>query len=206
MIKNIIFDLGGVLLKLDKNACIKAYNDLGYSGFDKVLSEFHQSGFFLEFEKGIISESEFRAIIRQHCTEGVTDLQIDDAMGSFLVEIPIEKLNYIASLKHNYRLFILSNTNPIAMKYVAPMFSLNGLSISSYFEDVFLSYQIKYAKPDDQVYKYVLNKLSLKPSETLFIDDAQVNLDVAANLGIHTLLIDVNSDFRADIANKLLVL
>ncbi len=203
MIKNIIFDLGGVLLKLDKNACIKAYNDLGYSGFDKVLSEFHQSGFFLEFEKGKISSEEFRDLIRVHCREGVSDEQIDDAMGSFLIEIPKEKLDFIIELRKRFKIYILSNTNPIAMKYVQPMFKKYGLTVNDYFDDLFLSYEMKMAKPDILVFKYVLDRLSINPEETLFIDDAVSNLEAASTLGIKTLFIDNNSDFCSEIDNSI---
>lgn len=203
MYRNIIFDLGGVLLKLDKTACIRAYNDLGYSGFDKVLSEFHQSGFFLEFEKGNISTEKFRELIRENCRPDVTDIQIDDAMSSFLIEIPKVKLDYILELKQNFNTYILSNTNPVAMKYVLPMFTIDGLTINDYFDELFLSYKLNLAKPDPEVFKYVINKLHLNPSETLFIDDAQSNLDTAETLGINTLFIDINSDFISEIQNKL---
>lgn len=203
MYKYIIFDLGGVLLKLDKTACIKAYNDLGYSGFDKVLSEFHQSGFFLDYEKGIISSEKFRELIRAHCRPEVTDLQIDEAMSSFLIEIPADKLNYIANLRKKYKTAILSNTNPIAMKYVLPMFNINGCTIDDYFDDLFFSYKMKLAKPDSDVYKHVISKLGANPQEMLFIDDSQCNLDAASALGIQTLFIDGSIDFIAEIDKKI---
>jgi putative hydrolase of the HAD superfamily len=203
MIKKLIFDLGGVLLKLDRDACIKSYNNLGYLGFDEVLSEFHQSGFFLDYEKGIIDTEEFRSEIKKHCSEWVKDEHIDNAMGDFLIEIPQYKLDFIKELRQEYKIYMLSNTNPIAMKYVMPMFGKEEGAVYKYFDELFLSYRMKMAKPDPKVYRYVLEKLSAEPSEILFIDDAISNLEAAARFGINTLLIDNGSDFVADITKAL---
>ena len=203
MIRNIIFDLGGVLLKLDRDACIKAYNDLGYNGFDKVLSEFHQSGFFMDYEKGLISSEEFRILIKEHCEKGTSDESIDMAMGSFLIGIPVEKIRYIYKLRERFRTYVLSNTNPVAMDYVRPMFNVDGLDMEDFFDKIYLSYKMKLAKPDPEVYKYVLNDSGLTPGETLFIDDSPINLKAAEEFGIKTLLIDSESDFENEIENAL---
>ncbi|PKP00542.1 MAG: HAD family phosphatase [Bacteroidetes bacterium HGW-Bacteroidetes-8] len=192
MIKNIVFDLGGVLVGLNRGACEEAFRQIGFNDFGKILNEYVQGGFFLEYEKGEISTEEFIDIIRSYIDpqmrESVTNTQIVDAMGAFLEDIPGYKLDYLIELNKRYRLFMLSNTNPIAIEIVRPLFLTRGIPIESYFEELFLSYQMKMAKPDDVIFENVIKSAGLDASQTLFVDDSPLNIETAKRLGFKTLL------------------
>jgi len=203
MIKNIIFDLGGVIVKLDKNACIESFRKLGFEDFGNILNEFVQKGPFLDFELGLLTEDGFRSFIRQNIKNDVTDSEIDKAMSDFLVEIPAKKLETIMKLKSNYNVFLLSNTNPIAIKAVKPFFESSGMTMNDYFHRMFLSYQMKMAKPDVEIFAKVLEDASLKADETLFIDDGPANLYSASLLGYKTLLATQESDLETEIRSVL---
>jgi len=203
MIKNIIFDLGGVIVRLDKNACIESFRKLGFEDFGRILNEFVQKGPFLDFEMGLITDDEFRAFIRQNITKDVTDSDIDKAMSDFLVEIPVNKLGTILKLKNSYNVFLLSNTNPIAIKAVKPFFETGGMTMEDYFHRMFLSYQMKLAKPDVEIFAKVLDVASIKAEETLFIDDGPANLYSASLLGYKTLLATQESDLETEIRSVL---
>ncbi|MPN15795.1 D-ribitol-5-phosphate phosphatase [bioreactor metagenome] len=201
-IKNIVFDLGGVLLKLDRNACVEAFTNIGFETFGEILNEYVQDGFFLDFEKGKFDSAEFRDRCRKHINQPVTDEMIDSAMKAFLIEIPKERLDYIKSLKGNYNVYMLSNTNPIAFKIVEGYFEDLGYSIQDCFDKLYLSYQMKSAKPDAAIFKMMLSELG-SPQSVLFIDDSQANLEAARQLGINTLMIDQQSEFEKEIDLKL---
>ncbi|OFY45123.1 MAG: hypothetical protein A2X18_14430 [Bacteroidetes bacterium GWF2_40_14] len=203
MIKNIIFDLGGVIVRLDKNACIESFRKLGFDDFGRILNEFVQKGPFLDFELGLITEDEFRSFIRDNIKNKVTDSEIDQAMSDFLVEIPTKKLQTISRLKNRYNIFLLSNTNPIAMKAVKPFFETEGKKMEDYFHRMFLSYQMKMAKPDAGIFAKVLEDASIDANETLFIDDGPANLASASLLGYKTLLATQESDLETAIRNML---
>ena len=203
MIKNIIFDLGGVIVRLDKNACIESFRKLGFEDFGSILNEFVQKGPFLDFEMGLITDDEFRSFIRQNITKDVSDSDIDNAMSDFLVEIPANKLETILKLKSSYNVFLLSNTNPIAIKAVKPFFEAEGMTMDDYFHSMFLSYQMKMAKPDVKIFAKVLDVASIKAEETLFIDDGPANLYSASLLGYKTLLATQESDLETEIRNVL---
>ncbi|MDD2491088.1 MAG: hypothetical protein PHV12_02710, partial [Bacteroidales bacterium] len=126
MIKNIIFDLGGVLVKLDKIRCIEAFKNIGHPDFGRIINEYFQDGFFMDYEKGLIDTDEFRYMVRKDMTLPATDKEIDDAMAAFLPRIPTEKLNALKLFSSRYRLFLLSNTNPTAIETVKPMFLKGG--------------------------------------------------------------------------------
>ncbi|MFA5850189.1 MAG: HAD family phosphatase [Bacteroidales bacterium] len=203
MIKNIIFDLGGVIVRLDKNTCIESFKKLGFEDFGSILNEFVQKGPFLDFELGLLTEDEFRSFIRQNIKNNVTDSDIDNAMSDFLVEIPKNKLDTILRLKSSYNVFLLSNTNPIAIKAVKPFFKSYGMTMEDYFHRMFLSYQMKMAKPDVEIFAKVLEIASIKAQETLFIDDGPANLHSASLLGYKTLLATQESDLETEIRSVL---
>jgi len=92
VIRNIVFDLGGVIITLDRQACVDSFKKLGFKDFDDILNDFVQDGFFLEFEKGAIDAARFREIICDHIGHIVKDYEIDNAMGDFLSDIPVKRV------------------------------------------------------------------------------------------------------------------
>ena len=203
MIKNLIFDLGGVIVELDKQSCVDSFREIGFNDFGRIINEYVQDGFFLDFEKGKINSNEFRESIRKEIKGNVSDEQIDMAMAAFLPGIPKERLDAIYSYKNNYRVFLLSNTNPIAISVVRSMFESSGRKMEDYFEKMFLSYEMKLAKPDEEIFRKVLSDVSITPEETLFIDDSKTNLDSAEKLGIKTALITQQHNLVEDLRSHL---
>ena len=151
MIKNIVFDLGGVIVPLNRVACIRAFNDIvGYKDFGEGVSLYRQIGFFYKFERGLISTRKFRQIIRAHASpikDGqpriVTDREIDYSLNCFLKEIPQDRIDTLLFYRGDYHLYLLSNTNPIGMKYCRKLFQDKGYNIRDIFDRQYLSYKMK---------------------------------------------------------------
>lgn len=199
MIKNIVFDLGGVLVPLNRSACEDAFHAIGFEDFGKILNEYVQGGFFLEYEKGAITTGEFRDILRGYIENKVTNEEIDSAMGSFLEIISEDKLELLISLKGRFRLYMLSNTNEIAMNVVRPFFNKGNLTINDYFDHVFLSYEMRMAKPDSEIFEKMAIDAPFEPTETLFIDDSPANIQTAQELGFKTLLFNRDMDLKTEV-------
>jgi FMN phosphatase YigB (HAD superfamily) len=194
-ITTIIFDLGGVLINLDINQCILNFKLLGLENFEQYLSNFGQSGFFLQFEKGQIGVERFREEIRKLTTYTLSDSQIDDAWCSFLCDIPIEKLEILAELKKKFRLILLSNTNPLHIEISATNeFSKAGKTISDYFDKCYFSYEMGMAKPNAEIFLTLLDNEQVSAKECLFLDDGQKNIVNANKLGFQTYLVKENED------------
>ncbi|EJX10369.1 haloacid dehalogenase-like hydrolase, partial [gut metagenome] len=94
-IKNLIIDFGGVLIDLDRQRCVEHFKKLGLSHVEEMLDIYHQQDFFQNYEKGLISNEEFRNIIRAKVGRPLMDVEIDGAWNSFLVEIPVYKLELL---------------------------------------------------------------------------------------------------------------
>lgn len=195
-IKNIVFDMGGVLIDLDREACVRAFEEIGYSEAATLLDPYLQRGVFLQHEKGEITPVEFREFIKNGIKGGATDEQIDNALNKFLVRLPIEKLRMLRELKKHYRVFMLSNTNPIMLDFIDKnMFSQEGLTVDDYFDYRYLSHEMKVLKPSDEIYLRMAEHGNMKPEETLFIDDSQANVEAARKLGFNVYLAQPEEDY-----------
>lgn len=186
--KNIIFDLGGVIINIDYKLAAKAFEKLGVEHFDALYSQAHQSNLFDLFEKGKISADEFRNEIRTRCNKNLSYQQIDTAWNAMLMDLPEERLQLLASLKKTHRLFLLSNTNAIHMAFINNYLQRTyGISdLSGYFEKLYLSYEVGMRKPDAEIFEFVLSQNKLAPSETLFIEDSIQHIETAKRLSIQT--------------------
>jgi putative hydrolase of the HAD superfamily len=196
-IKALVFDFGGVLINLDKQRCIdNLYRITGYD-FSNMVGNYLQAGFFLKLEKGLVSEQEFYNEVRKYSRFPVADEQIRDAWISFLLDVPIEKKKLLLALHKKYRVYMLSNTNAIHVNYCMPLiFDSGGYSRTDYFDKCYLSNEIHMAKPDREIFEFVLADSGLNASECLFLDDGKVNIEVAASLGFQTYLTAPYEDLR----------
>lgn len=195
-IKNLIVDFGGVLIDLDRQRCIEKFKSLGLPDVEAMLNIYHQQDFFLKYEKGLISSAEFRDTIRRKIGKPVTDVQIDDAWNSFLAGIPVSKLNLLLKLRKHYVVYLLSNTNEIHWQWSCKhAFPYRGFRVEDYFEHIYLSYEMKMAKPDVGIFQKVLDETGILPPETLFIDDSEANCRAAEALGISTYTPQVHEDW-----------
>ena len=185
-IKNIVFDLGGVLIDLDLKSAINGLQKAGFTNVKEQLQAFDREGIFQKFELGEISADEFRASIRENSNVSLTDEEVDSLWNLMLLEIPREKLELILDLRSKYMVYLLSNTNSIHWDYVCKnAFNYRGFRMDDYFEETFLSYEMHLAKPDKAIFETMLNDANLLPEETLFIDDLEANCKAAEEVGIH---------------------
>ena len=186
--KNIIFDLGNVLVKLNPEGCIGAFKAIGMG--ELVDSNPQSEGMKLmgKLGVGMITTEAFCDAARELTGTDVTNEDIIDAANKMLVEIPDYKKERLLQLKKaGYRLFLLSNTIDVHWGYcVEHLFPYQNHGVEDYFEQCFLSQRMHLAKPDARIYKEVIRQANIHPDETLFIDDLKENCEAAEKLGIHT--------------------
>ena len=206
MIKNLIFDLGGVLVTLDRDKCLKNFSrNLGFDNFGDYLNPYAQKGFFAKFENGDIDSDEFRNIVKGYCKkENVKDEDIDKALDSFLVMVEPYKVELLLKLKEKYNLMLLSNVNPIAWQKCCELFlQAKGVDIEDVFEKLYLSFEMKDSKPGEEIYRKLLEDSGADPSETLFIDDSAANIRTGDSIGLKTLLYDVKGNLEEHVVEAL---
>lgn len=198
-IKNIIFDLGGVIIDLDFNRTRNAFIDLGFAEFDLLYSKSQQDGVFDAFDKGTVTPEEFRDHIRKHIRTEISDAEIDSAWNAMLLNVSAEKLEVLSRLKKTHRTFLLSNTNVIHVKSFSDyLLRIYGFSdFTRHFEKCYYSCDIGMRKPDAEIFEHVLHLHDLNPAETLFIDDSAQHIEGAGKCGIRTMLHTQNAPLPA---------
>lgn len=197
MIKNLLFDLGGVIMDIDRMRCVRAFQNLGFDTVGDYLTDYAQKGPFEALEEGRITAQEFRAELKRLMPEGVTDLAIDDAFQEFLTGIPVARLHELRELRRmGLGIYLLSNTNSIMWNgRILEEFRKEGLHRADYFDGMLPSFEAGVQKPDPRMFERARDLFGLVPSETLFIDDSQTNLDAASALGFKTLHVAPGKEF-----------
>jgi len=226
MIKNIVFDFGGVLLDLRPDRCIAEYKKIGIPEIEQMLSLAHQQGVLDGMERGQYTLEAFCNAMRAAHT-GVfertgkirsmipfmkdgypipapTDRQIVLAFCSMCDGIPAYRLDFVRQLKkEGYRVSALSNTNTIHWDYCLRYFIEAGYDPRELFEYTWLSYEMHLVKPNPEFFKVILDKSGYVPEETLFVDDNKHNCEVAESFGIHTFCPAIRSDWTVQIRHYL---
>jgi glucose-1-phosphatase len=190
-IKNIIFDLGGVIINIRYQNALEALQKLSKSQQAIAFTQQQQSQLFDDYETGRISDQAFRQGLRQHYQIEASDAEIDAAWNSLLLDIPAERIALLEQLGRQHRLFLLSNTNAIHLvrfnQIVTESCSLP--SLDALFEKTYYSHLIGQRKPDASVFEHILQQHQLNRQETLFIDDSIQHIEGARQVGIRTFLL-----------------
>lgn len=186
--KNIIFDLGGVLLDIDFQKSIDAFEKLGLQHFEAMFSQFKADALFEKLETGHISEADFYAAIKERTVMPLTNEEIDQAWNALILQFRTKSLEVLEMLSANYKLYLLSNTNSIHLKFFKKLFTKETGKplLDEYFIKAWYSNEIGLRKPGAQIFEYVLQEENLEAGETLFIDDTWMNIETAKELGFKT--------------------
>ncbi len=196
-IKNIIFDLGGVIITLDQREAVRRFLEIGVETAEELLDPYHQKGIFLELEEGLLSESEFYDELRRITKKNIPDEAIRYGWFGFIKEVPLAKIEMLEELRKKYNLYLLSNTNPIIMNWArSPRFSEKGKSLDEYFDKLFLSYELGMTKPNEKIFELIIKDTGIIPSETLFVDDGPSNIKMGEKFGFKTFQPQNGENFR----------
>ena len=183
--KALIFDMGGVLVDLDPQACRNAFKErLGFDEIDVLLDPCHQKGIIGDMEEGLVSGDEFRDYVVARSRPGTRREDVDEAFNTILVGIEPYKVEMLRSLAEKYDIYMLSNNNPVALKRARQMFEDAGFSMDRDFTRCYISYQMKMIKPSAGFFKAVMKDIGLPPSQMLFIDDSQTNVQASMDAGL----------------------
>lgn len=190
-VKNIIFDLGGVILNINPQLTVDAFHELGWSNFYEADHKALSKELFFNLEKGDFTPETFRARVRERIHAERADEEIDAAWTAMILDIPADRVRYLEELKKSYRIYLLSNTNEIHRIKFHHEFEHNfGYSFYNLFEHNFYSHEMGMRKPDPQIYLKALGEAGLVAEETLFVDDMEENTRAAITTGMNVLHIE----------------
>ncbi len=197
MVRNIIFDLGGVIVTLDPDEALRRLKGLGMEDADRLLDPYTQTGIFGQVEEGKLSAGEFQAELGRMLGREVTFGECRHFWLGYRKELPRRNVDMLLRLRDmGYRLILLSNTNPFMMDWaLSGEFDGRGGSLGDYFDALYLSYRLGVMKPSREFFRKVIEGEGIRPRESLFIDDGPRNVRAAEAMGFNTMCPENGSDW-----------
>ena len=184
-------------MNLDMERCLKTFREeAGFLRIGEILDPCHQKGIISDLEEGLITEDEFIAEVLKECPKGTAADTIRRSFCSLLHSVAPDKVAFLNELKERYELYLLSNNNPITMRYTKDEFARVGLPFETTFKDVFISCDMKMLKPSAEIYREVIRRTGLPAEEILFVDDSMSNIEAARAQGIRSLYYDLKGSLR----------
>lgn len=197
-IKNIVFDLGGVIIDLDRDQAVKRFKAIGVEDADQIIDTYEQKGIFREVEEGKITAEQFCQKLRDHSGKELSFDDVTNAWLGFVVGVAQYKLDFIDQLRKDYKLYMLSNTNPFIQCEWAltDRFTEAGRPVNDYFDKLYFSYEVGITKPDRGIFDFMIADSGMLPAETLFVDDGKSNIVIGEELGFITYMPANKEDWR----------
>jgi len=191
-IKNILFDLGNVLVPIDFQRSINAFIQLGVSNFDISFEKVKNVKVFHDFEIGLISPNEFRNHLRKGVLHSCTDQELDNAWNAIILPFPVEVAKLLDQVAQKYDLYLLSNTNKIHCEYFNNDYKnvSGGKSFADIFKKTYYSHELHQRKPSKEIFLSVLTDSGINANETVFLDDLKENLKAPEELGFQTIWVE----------------
>ena len=164
-IKNIVFDLGGVMIDLDRARCVEEFHKIGFTEIDDLIDSYHPKGFLGRLERGDVTNDDFYDYVRRSAGRDIADDEIRRAFPSFLAGIPRYKLQMVRTQRERgFRTYALSNINDVVFPFVRDvLFTQEGLQLDDYFEKAYLSYEMHELKPSPEIYRKMIEESGMRP-------------------------------------------
>lgn len=190
-IRNIIFDLGGVLLNINYQKTADAFEQLGFHDFNTMYTQYTADEIFSKLETGKMSNQDFYDSLLAKAAQPIRVEDLQTAWNAMLLDFRTESLAKLRQLKQEYNIFLLSNTNDIHWQAFQTIFteSTGEDSLDHHFHKAYYSHQVGLRKPNADIYEFVAADAGLEIAETIFIDDSYNNIEAASALGFQTHLL-----------------
>lgn len=200
MINTIIFDFGDVFVDKNKKAKEDALAKLGLTEWNEELEKLEK-----KLETGKIKEYQFLKGVQKYIPNASVE-EIREAWNAEIGNFPLRRLEFLQKLTDNYRLFLLSNTDPIHIdKFEQDAGASFYSDFYQCFEKVYFSHEIGYRKPEEEAYNYLINNHDIQPKRTLLVDDKKFNTDAAEALGFQVWNLQVGEDDVVDLFEKRII-
>lgn len=198
--KNIIFDLGGVILDINMQKALDGFAALGLPESELRFDVGKAADLMHRYQLGHFTTDEFCRRLAARCNPGTTPEQVAHAWNSICLGIPERKLNAIKALKQRANVYLLSNTNDLHWQYCLDhWFNANGNRCEYFFDKVFLSQEMHLEKPHTEIFEQVIKTIDAgcdaEASDTVFLDDNLDNVNAAKSCGIQAVQITPDFDW-----------
>lgn len=199
----LILDFGGVLYPIDYDGPVRAFERLGFNGFDAYYHQADQHEIFDALETGRCASEGFLDALAKRCVKGTTSAQVEAAWNSILLRMPVSRLDWVTQFGDATRLFLFSNTNALHSQEFERRMEEDGLlsRFRAAFEAIHYSHELGMRKPAVESFLHLCSLHGLDPHRTGFVDDSPHHVEGARRAGMHAM--QFHPDSNGDLPNCL---
>lgn len=196
MIRNIVFDLGNVLISFRPDEYLEK-NNYPVELRRKIISDIFHSSVWLLLDNGNINTEQAISLISEKSSLGRQEIALIFKKRVDIMFPLDNNVRMLPALKEQgFKLYYLSNFPQDVFNVVK-----NKYSLFRYFDGGIISSEVRYSKPDPAIFRILFEKYFLDPSESLYIDDLETNINAAGSLGMKCLFTGGSTDFSKALAN-----
>ena len=204
-IKNIIFDLGGVLFDINYHLTAEAFEKLGVKDFKNIFAKKAQADVIDRLEEGKIGVEELTKELSVICGTTLSQNEVIQAWNAMLFNIPAHRFGLLKELRKKYRIFLYSNINEIheigVHQRLQEKYGIANLE--NHFEKVYYSHLIGIRKPNKEGFIYIVDDQQINANETLFIDDSPQHVEGALKAGLQAVWLDLEKQDIHELVKEL---
>ena len=193
----LLFDLGRVLIDFDHTIAVKKIVKFCDLDEESIYNLFFDSEITDKFEKGLINGEDFFAEVKRLLRARISYKEFVPIWNEIFTPHP-GMLEMIESLNDGYRLYMVSNINKLHFEYLRQRFN----DYLKFFSYMFLSYEIGLRKPDERIYRFIVDYIKAKPQDIVYTDDRIELIDSALNLGIDAFLFESTGSLKAELRKR----
>lgn len=179
MIKVICLDLGKVIVDYDPTIPLASLGRHSALSLPEIMQVLTDKEPLLRFDRGEFSRSDFYEAMCGRLRLNVSTNEFEGLWNSLFLPEPLLSEGFLLSLKRDYRLLMLSNTNEIHFEFI-----WDNYPLVRHFEDRLLSYELGCLKPEPSIYRLAIDRSGVLPQEIFFADDRPENVEAARAAGI----------------------
>lgn len=185
-VEALVFDLGGVLLDVQLQRTLRAFEALDIRGLGAAEVIDGNRACFRDLELGLITQEEFAEAVRRTfpAVAAIPDEQLLEAWNAMLMPFDAQRVELLRELGKRCPVYLLSNTNlPHRIRFRESFRERFGGSFDELFVRCFYSDELHLRKPDPEIYRSVARQIGTPPGKLLFIDDNAANVSAARGEG-----------------------
>lgn len=186
----LLFDLGGVVLEVDFNQVFEHLIKSNSVGIDQIKQGFSMDEAYEQYEKGLITGSEYFAHLRSTLGLTADDASLVSSWNAIFGNEIKPALDAIDKIRNRYPCYAFTNTNAVHQDYWDHAYP----RIRQSFDHMFISSEIGLRKPDAEAFEHILKETSIEAGSMLFFDDTKSNVDGALRAGLQAVHVSSPAD------------
>ncbi len=196
-IEGLLFDLGGVLIDIDFDRALRAWNQWTLLSIEELRQRFSMDEAYERHERGEIEASEYFTHLRTVLELEANDSEISLGWNAIFRSEMVETIDYVQAAKEKLSCYAFTNSNPTHQDFWMSAYP----RIVESFHHIFVSSELRLRKPDPEAFEAIADAMDMNLDAILFFDDTEENIRGARAVGMHAIHVKEHKDVKQALAD-----